>query len=120
MATVYSDPIFIKYELTTADGKNRIICTLSDQTGRYIADLLRQDSKGFAVGNMIDPVVIPDWMVPGVVFYGVVGGLKTVLTLEPTIQSRISGLQQILGDKVRFSYVSVSEFNDGIKSNSKC
>jgi hypothetical protein len=112
MSTVYSDPIFIKTELLTSDGKNRITCTLKDQSGRYLADLLRNDSKGFCFGRLVDPPASPSWLVPGTVLHGTINGLKAVLTVEPKIQSRIAGLQNILGDAIHFSYVSVTEFNN--------
>lgn len=119
MSTVFNDSIFIKTELVTNDGKNRIICTLRDQSGRYLADLLRNDSKGFCNGRLVDPPITPDWLVPGTVLYGTVNGLKTVVTVEPSIQSRINGLANITGDRVRFSYVTVTEFsNERFKSNS--
>jgi len=108
--TVYSDDLFLKSELTTTDGQKRIICTLRNTQGRYIADLLRNDSKGSCSGRMIDPEKVPDWCVPGTIFRGVVNGVRLVLTVEPVIQSRIAGLTDLLGDKVSFSYVAVSEF----------
>lgn len=109
MTTVFSDPIFVKSTLTTADGKS-IICTLKDQSGRYLADLIRNDSKGFCNGYLISPTITPSWMVPGTVLYGAVNGLKGAFTVEPTIQSNIAGLDKILGHTVRFSYVAVNEF----------
>lgn len=116
MATVFSDPIFIKTELTANDGK-KIICTLRDQSGRYLADLLRNDSKGFCNGYLVDPSITPAWLVPGTVLYGVVNGLKCVLTVEPSIQSNILGLDKILGNTISFSYVVTTEFSD-VRSNS--
>lgn len=111
MTTVFSDDLFIKSTLTTADKKNKIICTLKDSQNRYLGDLLRQDSKGFVTGRLIEPVNIPSWLVPGTVLYGEVQSLKMALTYEGVAQSRIEGLTEILGAKVRFSYVTVSEFS---------
>ena len=108
--TIFNDDLFIKSELITLDGK-RIICTLRDNlSGRYLSELTNSDSKGFCVGRMIDPFVLPGWMIPGTIFKSDIQGLKVTLTLQPSIQSRISELQSILGDKVRFSYMIVSEF----------
>lgn len=119
MSTVFNDPIFIKTELTTNDGKNKIICTLRDQSGRFITkDLLRNDSKGFCNGYLVNPPVTPDWLVPGTVLYGTINGLKTVVTVEPTVQSNIKGLQTILGDRVLFSYVTITEFSSDVGSKS--
>jgi hypothetical protein len=111
MSTVFSDDIFQKSLLRTIDGKE-IICTLRSDNGSFLQSLIRNDSKGVVIGRMIEPITIPSWMVPGTVFSGSVNGFDCVLTLEPTIPSRIS-LQNILGDKVRFSYMVVSEFGGG-------
>lgn len=110
MSVVFEDDLFKKSILYTSDKKRSIACTLKDNQGRYAGDMLRQDSKGSVIGRMIEPAITPDWLVPGTVLNGEVNGFKLILTVEPVIQSRIKGLSEILGDKVRFSYVVVSEF----------
>jgi hypothetical protein len=111
MTSIFADNLFLKSTLTTADKKNTIVCTLRDSQSRYLADLLRQDSKGSLVGRIVDPAEIPGWLVPGTVLYGVVQGMQMTLTYDGVIQSRIEGLTDLLGDKVRFSYVVTSEFS---------
>lgn len=108
--TIFADEIFTKSELTTLDGKNKIICTLRDRQGKFTPDLIRQDSKGSCFGRMVEPIKIPDWCVPGTVLKGVVNGIRLTLTVEPSIPSRIVGLADLLGDKIVFSYTIVSEF----------
>lgn len=112
MTTIYLDDLFQKSTLTSIDGSHTIVCTLKSQDGRYIADLLRSDSKGECTGRMVEPSTIPDWMVPGTILKGVVSGLKMVLTVEPVLQSRVEGVVELLGAKLKFSYVVVAEFND--------
>lgn len=109
--TIFADDTFIKSSLTTADKKNSVICTLRDGQGSINLDFLRQDSKGTLVGRMVEPAIKPDWLVPGTILYGEVGGLKVVLTLEPGVRSRIAGMSQELGDKLKFSYVTITEFS---------
>jgi hypothetical protein len=110
--TIFDDGLFIKSELKTIDGKTIINCTLRDSdSGRFLDELVRSDSKGFVVGRMVSPPRRPDWMVPGTIFKSEIQGLKLTLTLQPTVQSRISGVTDILGEKIKFSYVVVSEFS---------
>jgi hypothetical protein len=111
MTTVFSDDLFKKSELFTTDKKNKVVCSLKDASGKYAGDLVRQDSKGFVIGRIINPSSIPEWLIPGTVLKGVVNGLPMILTMEPQIQSRVQGTSDILGDKIKFSYVVVSEFS---------
>lgn len=108
--TIFADELFTKSELTTLDGKKKIICTLRDRQGKFTPDLVRQDSKGSCSGRMVEPVNIPDWCVPGTVLKGLVNGVWLTLTVEPSIPSRIAGLTDLLGQKIVFSYTIVSEF----------
>lgn len=108
--TAFDDEIFLKCRLFNPKGE--IICTMKDESGRYQPNLLRQNSTGNIVGRMINPITRPDWLVPGCILYGIVQGYKMALTLEPIIPSRISGLTEELGEKLRFSYVVVTEFKD--------
>lgn len=112
MRTVYSDDLFDKYLLTNESG-GCIKVTLKGETGIHISDLLRNNSEGFCVGYVVDPVTIPNWVVPGLVFPNCdVGGLNLTLTVQPILQSNIKIVRDILGEVIRFSYVSVTEFND--------
>ena len=112
MPTVYSQSLFIKSILSTSDGRNTVECTLKEQQGRFnVEDLVRNDSKGNLVGRLTNPTVTPNWLVPGTVLYGKVNNIPITATVEPVIQSRIKGLQKILGDKIMLSYVVVTEFN---------
>lgn len=110
MPTAFDDADFLRCELTNAKGT--IICTMRNESGRYQPDLIRQNSSGDITGRMIDPPKRPDWLIPGTILYGIVQGYKLSLTLEPIIPSRIAGLTDELGEKLRFSYVVVAEFKD--------
>lgn len=110
MSTIFSDDLFIKSELYTSDKKNKIICTLRDSQNKYVADLLRQDNRGNLSGRLVEPVEIPSWLVPGTILYGTVQSIKMTLTYEGVVQSRIEGLTEQLGAKLRFSFVSTTEF----------
>lgn len=111
--TVFDDELFISTDLYTVDMKNHITATLKDPiSGRFIPDLLRNDGTGFLVGRMIEPVNIPHWMAPGTIFLMVSEQQEftATLTYQPIAQSRIKGITDLLGAKVRFSYVVTSEF----------
>jgi hypothetical protein len=109
--SIFSDDLFIKSELKTTDGKT-IFCTLRDSdSGRFLEEIVKTDSKGFVVGRMTEPTKAPAWMIPGTIFKSEIQGLKVTLTLQPKIQSRISGISDLLGEKVRFSYAAVSDFS---------
>lgn len=110
MSTVFSDPVFNQTTLQTLDKRRSIICTLKGDEGRTQLDLTRVDSEGFITGWMIEPASVPDWMVPGTILTGKVQGLPLSLTFQATIQSNIAGLDELLGDKVRFRFSVTTEF----------
>lgn len=125
MPTVFDDPDTFKTTTLTRewDGDNwEIVMSLRAPKGSYIESLIRQDSKGTLVGrvvrvyqngDLLDGVYsLPDWAVPGTIFKAVVNGSPVTLTLDSTIQTRIVGLQDELGDKHNFSYVQTSEHED--------
>lgn len=115
MTTVFSDDLFLKCDLFTVDKSRKIIATLKDPvSGRYIPDLLRQDGTGFLIGRLVDPVHIPEWLKSGTVLIMDTDeqNFRAALTFQPIAQSRIRELTDLLGDKVRFSYVVTSEFSD--------
>lgn len=108
MATVFSDQLFTQSTLKTSSGLF-ITVVLNPSASRLTNDLLRLDSKGFLSGYMVNPDKIPSWLVPGTVLKGNVNGLEMVLTFEPSPQSFITLVSEIIGDRVNFSYVSTSE-----------
>lgn len=124
MPTVFDDPLFkttdIKRVWKFDEWMFRL--TLRSVRGNYLADLIRQDSKGSLTGRivkvfkndveLIDVYRFPDWVIPGTMFNAVVQDSKVSLLLESSIQSRIEGLSEELGDKHTFSYQQVSEFTD--------
>lgn len=115
MSTVFADETFLKCELFTMDNSRSIICTLRDPaSGRFEPDLLRQIGRGFLNGRMVSPANIPNWLESGSILKldSIEQSFKAILTYQPTAQSRINRLRDILGDKVRFSYVVVTEFKD--------
>jgi hypothetical protein len=123
MATVFSDTLFKKTTLSRiVDGdKWEIIMTLKPMRGTYDSDVVRQDSKGTLLGRVteiwkngvlqVGLYSLPDWVVPGTIFQTIVNGSRVTLTLESTIQTRIDGIYEELGDKHTFSYMQVSEFD---------
>lgn len=110
MATVFQDKLFIKTELVSVYNAHKITLSLKEAAGRFNGDLLRSDSTGYLEGFMVSPTKIPSWMVPGIVLIGMVQGMKCVCTYEGVVQSNISILSDILGDRVKFSYTTTSEY----------
>ena len=108
MSTVFSDNLFRKVELTTLDQSKKIVCTVRQANSNYQPDLLRQDTKTIVIGRAMGS--LPSWLVPGTVLYGVLDGFKSAFTYEGVVQSRVEGLTELLGARVRFSVVTVSEF----------
>lgn len=109
--TVFSDSIFLPSTLYTANCKNKLVATLKGVDGRSIEQLVRNDTRGYCEGRLIEPVTIPDWLVPETVLSGNIQGMKVALTYRGVIQSRIKGITDLLGAKVSFSYMVVTEFN---------
>jgi len=110
MATVFDNPLFISTILKTVDGSKCIKVTLKESNGRFEQNLLRSDSNGFLDGYMVSPMAIPSWLVPGTILKGYIQGMYCTCTYEGTVQSNISILQKIIGDKVKFSYITTSEY----------
>ncbi len=110
MATVFDNQLFIPIILKTVDDSKSIKVTLKESGGRFEQNLLRSDSSGFLDGYMIDPIAIPSWLVPGTVLKGYVQGMSCICTYQGIVQSNISILQKIIGDKIKFSYITTSEY----------
>lgn len=107
--SVFSDSIFRQTTLSTVDGTKNIVCTLKQATNSYLPDLLRNDSKTILIGRC-GVSVLPVWLVPGTILYGVIDDVKMVFTYDGVVQSRIQGLTDLLGARVKFSVVIVTEF----------
>lgn len=126
MPTVFNDPLFKTTDLSRVWYSDtwRFKLTLKPTKGSFIADLIRQDSKGSLTGRivkvfkndveLIDVYSFPDWVIPGTVFNAIVQNSKVSLLLESSIQSRIAGISELLGDKHTFTYQQVSEFSEGV------
>lgn len=115
MPTVFEDNIFYKCELFTVDKSKSILATLRDPvSGRHIPDLLRNDGTGFLTGRLIKPETIPEWLKNGVVFImnSEDQRFNATLTYQPIAQTRIKGLTEILGDKIKFNYVVTTQYKD--------
>ena len=126
MPTVFNDPLFKTTDLSRLWRSDVWLfkLTLKPTKGSFIADLIRQDSKGSLTGRiikvfkndveLIDVYSFPDWVIPGTVFNAIVQNSKVSLLLESSIQSRIAGISELLGDKHLFTYQQVSEFSEGV------
>lgn len=126
MPTVFNDPLFKTTDLSRLWRSDVWLfkLTLKPTKGSFIADLIRQDSKGSLTGRivkvfkndieLIDVYSFPDWVIPGTEFKAVVQNSKVSLLLESSIQSRIAGISELLGDKHTFTYQQVSEFTEGV------
>lgn len=126
MPTVFNDPLFKTTDLSRLWHSDtwRFKLTLKPTKGSFITDLIRQDSKGSLTGRivkvfkndveLIDVYSFPDWVIPGTVFNAIVQNSKVSLLLESSIQSRIAGISELLGDKHTFTYQQVSEFSEGV------
>jgi hypothetical protein len=115
MTTIYSDDIFLKCTLYTVDGTKKVIATLGDPiSGRFTPDLLRQDGTGVLIGRLVEPPTIPDWLKPGTILKmnNSEQQFQATLTYQPIAQTKIKGLVNILGSKVRFTYIITTEFKD--------
>lgn len=128
MSTVFDDPLFKKTTLTRETLENgeivlwEFVTTLRQTRGEYLAELLRQESKGGVKGRLIkvfrngepQPLKLPDWFIPGCIFKVTINDFIVVLTVKPKLQSRIEGITEILGLSVEFDYVITGEFNDAV------
>lgn len=108
---VFSDPTFKRTVLINRDSET-ITCWLKSESGRFSRDALVSQSLGNLRGYMIEPLKKPQWMIPGVILRGVVLGVPCVLTLEPSFESPIEGLDDELGEALNFSYVINTEYTD--------
>lgn len=104
---------FVHTELTNIRGEYLKVW-LKAENGKFTPDFLRNQSQGFLTGFMVEPLKKPSWLIPGCILTGEVLGILTTLTLEPSYNFPIVGLDDELGEKVRFSYVVNSEFKDNV------
>jgi hypothetical protein len=109
--TAFSTSEFIYSDLSNIRDEY-IRCWLRAENGKFTPDFLRNESQGFLTGFMINPTKKPIWLIPGCILTGDILGIPTTLTLEPSYRFSIEGLDDELGEKVRFSYVVNSEFSD--------
>lgn len=113
--TAFSDVTdFIQTKLSNIKGDS-FKCWLRSESGKFTPESLRSTSDGFLTGFMVEPIVKPSWLIPGVIVTGLVLGVEATLSLEPSFNYAIVGLDEELGEKVRFSYVVNSEFSDNAR-----
>lgn len=130
MATVFDDSLFRKTNLTrefvNEDSREiwEFTTVLSQKRNNYLAELIKNESKGYLKGRLIKirkdsldmPLELPDWFVPGVIFNVEIDSLIVALTVRPKFQSSINGLNEILGLAVEFDFSVVSEFYDHVSN----
>lgn len=111
MVTAFSSDEFIKIELINGFGE-KILVWLKNDTATFNSDFLTNNSTGFLSGFMVEPPKKPNWMIPGVILSGLVLGIPCTLTLEPSFTLPIAGVDEEIGEKVRFSFVVSTEYQD--------
>lgn len=114
MTAFSDDNDFVHTILSNAKGDS-FKCWLRSESGKFTPESLRSTSDGFLTGFMVEPIVKPSWLIPGVIVTGVILGVTTALSMEPSFNYAIVGLDAELGEKIRFSFVINSEFSDNAK-----